>query len=90
MTRSSAGLMLGRSRSTGFTLIELLIALAILGLVAVLSYRALSSLTDSEVKLTAEARHWRDLDTLFARLEADIRGALPRDARTGGSESEWL
>jgi general secretion pathway protein J len=75
----------------GFTLIELLIALAILGLVAVLSYRALSSLTDSEAKLTAEAQHWRSLDALFARLEADIRGALPRDVRTGsGAEPAWV
>lgn len=75
----------------GFTLIELLIALAILGLVAVLSYRALSSLTDSEAKLTAEAQHWRNLDALFARLEADVRGALPRDVRTGsGSEPAWI
>jgi general secretion pathway protein J len=78
-------------RRAGFTLIELLIALAILGLVAVLGYRALASLTDSEAKLTAEAQHWRNLDGLFARLEADMREALPREVRTGsGTEPAWI
>jgi len=79
-----------RDRS-GFTLIELMIALAILALVAVLGYRALSSLTDSEAQLTAEAQHWRSLDALFARLEADMREALPRDVRNGtGKEPAWI
>ena len=78
-------------RPPGFTLIELLIALAILALVAALAYRALSSLTDSEAKLTLEAQHWRSLDGLFARLEADMREALPREVRTGsGTEPAWI
>ena len=78
-------------RRSGFTLIEVMIALAILALVAVLGYRALASLTDSEARLTAEAQHWRDLDALFARLEADMREALPRDVRTGGgTEPAWF
>jgi general secretion pathway protein J len=78
-------------RPPGFTLIELLIALAILALVATLGYRALSSLTDSEAKLTLEAQHWRNLDGLFARLEADLREALPREVRTGsGTEPAWI
>ncbi len=78
-------------RRSGFTLVELMIALAILALVAVLGYRALASLTDSEAQLTAEAQRWRDLDALFARIEADMRDALPRDVRTdGGTEPAWI
>jgi len=78
-------------RRAGFTLIELLIALSILALVATLGYRALAALTDSESKLVAEGTHWRNLDALFARLEADTRAALPRDARTGaGTEPAWI
>ena len=76
---------------SGFTLIELTIALAILALVAVFGYRALASLTDSEAQLAAEAQHWRELDALFARLEADMREALPREVRTGnGAEPAWV
>ena len=75
----------------GFTLIELLIALGILSLVAVLGYRALAALTESEAKLAAEAAHWGALDALFVRLEADARAALPRDVRTGaGAEPAWV
>ena len=78
-------------RRNGFTLIELLIALAILALVATLGYRALSSLADSEAKLAAEGSHWRNLDAFFARLEADARAALPREARTdAGRQPAWM
>jgi general secretion pathway protein J len=79
-----------RSRA-GFTLIELLIALAILALVSTLAYRAVASLTDSEAKLAAEGVYWRNLDGLFARLEADARAAVAREARTGArSEAAWV
>lgn len=79
------------AQRAGFTLIELLIALAILALVSLLGYRALAALSESEARLAAEAQYWRNLDGMFARLEADMRVALPRDARTGaGSEPAWL
>ena len=76
--------------SEGFTLVELLIALAILGVLSVLGYRAVSALTRSETQLAAEAERWRALDQLFVRLEADCRQALPRDVRNGsGTEPAW-
>ena len=75
----------------GFTLIELLIALAIMALLSLLGYRALASLADSEAQLSAEAQRWRTLDALFARLEADVRQAVPRAARVGSrSEPAWV
>jgi general secretion pathway protein J len=74
----------------GFTLLEVLVALSILALLSVLGYRAIASLTDSEVRLTGETRHWRSLDLLFTRLEADLRAALPREARAGnGTQRAW-
>lgn len=80
-----------RVSSRGFTLVEILIALAILSVISTLGYRALASLTDSEVQLTAEAARWRALDGLFARLEADLRQALPREVRVGETrEPGWL
>jgi general secretion pathway protein J len=77
--------------SAGFTLIELLIALAIMALLSLLGYRALASLADSEAQLAAEAQRWRTLDALFARLEADVRQAVPRAARAGArTEPAWI
>jgi general secretion pathway protein J len=67
----------------GFTLIEVLLALGILALLAVLGYRAVASLSDSETRLSAEATRWRTLDQFFARLESDLRQAVPRPARFG-------
>jgi len=75
----------------GFTLVELLVALSILALLSVLGYRAIASLTDSEVRLTAETARWRALDALFVRLEADLRQAQPRGPRAAaGREPAWL
>jgi general secretion pathway protein J len=77
-----------RGDERGFTLIEILIALAILGLISVLGYRAVSSLTGSEAELSGESERWRGLDAMFARLESDMRLAQPRDVRTGSRSSE--
>lgn len=78
-------------RRAGFTLIELLVALAILALLSLLGYRAVSSLTDAELRLTAETAHWRALDALFMRLEADLRQAQPRTVRSGGgADPAWV
>jgi general secretion pathway protein J len=79
-----------RRRSCGFTLIEVLIATAIVALLALLGYRAVAALSDSEDKLSAEATRWRTLDLFFARLEGDLRQAIPRPARSGGTrEAAW-
>jgi hypothetical protein len=54
-------------------------------------HRALAALTDGESRLAAESIHWRNLDALFARIEADARAALPRDVRTGAeARTAWL
>lgn len=75
----------------GFTLLEVLIAIVIVALIAALGYRALAALSDSETKLAAEATRWRTLDLFFARLEGDLRQAMPRPARLSDSrEPAWL
>jgi len=74
-----------------FTLIEVLVAIVILGVVALLAYRATAAMTDSEAHLTQESDRWRSLDMLLARLESDMRQAIPRSARMGTStEPSWL
>jgi general secretion pathway protein J len=75
---------------TGFTLLEVLIAIAIVALISVLGYRAIAALSDSETKLAAEATRWRTLDLFFARLEGDLRQAMPRSARLSEArEAAW-
>jgi general secretion pathway protein J len=89
VARSSRSRCLDRAR--GFTLVELLVALLILALLSVMGYRAVASLTDSEVRLSAEAARWRSLEALFARLEADLRQAQPRAVRRGNDVvPAWL
>ena len=75
----------------GFTLLEVLIAIAIVAVIALLGYRAIAALSDAETRLTAEATRWRTLDLFFARLEGDMRQAVPRSARSGTTrEAPWL
>jgi len=75
----------------GFTLLEVLLAIAIVALIATLGYRALAALSDSETRLTEEATRWRTLDLFFARLEGDLRQAMPRPARLSNAlEPAWL
>ncbi len=75
----------------GFTLLEVLIAIAIVALIATLGYRAVAALSASETKLAAEATRWRTLDLFFARLEGDLRQAMPRPARLSDTlEPAWV
>jgi len=77
-------------RGRGFTLIEVLIAVGIVAVIALLGYRALAALTQSETRLSSEATRWRVLDMFFARLEGDFREAVPRPARLGSTlEPPW-
>jgi general secretion pathway protein J len=74
----------------GFTLIEALVAIAILGLVAVLAWRATAAMTDGEVRLVAESARWQQLDAMLARIESDVRSSVPRPARHGAqTEPAW-
>jgi general secretion pathway protein J len=78
-------------RRRGFTLLEVLIAIAIVAVIAILGYRAVSALSGAETQLAAEATRWRTLDLLFARIEGDMRAAMPRTARSGSTrEAPWL
>lgn len=78
-------------RARGFTLVEALVAVAILAIVALIAWRATAAMTDSEARLTEESARWRQLDALMTRMEADMRAAIPRTVRHGGSrEPAWV
>jgi general secretion pathway protein J len=70
-------------RATGFTLIELLVAIAILALVAVLSWRGLDSILRSRDALAQELLLSRALQVSFNQLETDLRSV----ARDVGSQT---
>ena len=70
----------------GFTLIELLIALLILSLLALMSYRGLGAVLDARQHVSAENEKWRRLTNFFARFEADVRLAAPRPYRIGSDQ----
>lgn len=72
-------------KGRGFTLVEVLIALTILALIGVLAYRAMAALSDGEARLAAETSRWTTLDAFFARVEADLRAAIPRSVRRGAA-----
>lgn len=74
----------------GFTLIELLTALLILALLALMSYRGLSTVLDTRKQITEETEKWRRVNAFFARFESDIALAAPRSVRTvAGIQPAW-
>lgn len=80
-----------RSRSRGLTLVEVLVALAILGLLSLLAYRALDSTLRVRDRASQEAGRWRELSFFFDRLRDDIDQPAPRGPRqaTGARLPAW-
>jgi general secretion pathway protein J len=60
----------------GFTLLEVLVALVLLALFAVTSYRALDSVLTAERHASAEMARWRQLALAFARIDGDLANAI--------------
>lgn len=63
----------------GFTLIELLVAIAILAVIAVLSWRGLDSITRSREAISRSMEDERVLAQLFDQLRTDARQAATDD-----------
>lgn len=71
----------------GFTLMEVLVALVLLTLFTVVTYRALDSVLEAQRRAGAEMERWRELAAAFAWMESDLSNAVTRlDPRepTGG------
>lgn len=65
--------------AAGFTLIEMLVAIALLAVVAVLSYRGLDEILRARESLTSHMTSERALSQLFAQINVDLRNAALDD-----------
>lgn len=61
-----------RSAARGFTLVELLVAISILAIIAVFSWRGLDGIIRSRAALTDEMATTRGLQLAFAQMQSDI------------------
>jgi general secretion pathway protein J len=68
---------MARHRPRGFTLPELLVAVALLAIVSLLSYRGLDGLLRSVSATETEAAHWRRIARACDRMVDEIRLAIP-------------
>ena len=59
-------------RARGFTLLELLVAITVLSLVSLISWRGLESLTATRNRLEPEAEEVRAMLTAFGQMEFDV------------------
>jgi general secretion pathway protein J len=64
----------------GVTLVELMIALAILAILGVLSYRAVSAAADRQLQLAREFQRWRDITRFMHMTESDVFQVAARPA----------
>ncbi len=67
--------------AAGFTLLELLVALAIFGLLAVMSYGGLRTVLDQQAHTEAEADRLAVLQKTYLIMQRDIEQAVPRPVR---------
>ncbi|MDF3837630.1 prepilin-type N-terminal cleavage/methylation domain-containing protein, partial [Cupriavidus basilensis] len=88
MARAQGGKR-GRARPRrGFTLMEMIIAIAILAIIAVVSWRSLDGIIRSQHAVGDSMADTRALDRLFAQLGYDLAEAVP-DAQLGAGAIQF-
>ncbi|MGB5261123.1 MAG: type II secretion system minor pseudopilin GspJ [Gammaproteobacteria bacterium] len=65
----------------GFTLLELLIALAIFGLLSVMSYSGLKTVLDQHARTDAAADRLGEVQKIYLLMQRDIEQIVPRPVR---------
>lgn len=65
----------------GFTLVELLVAIAVLAVLASVSFRGLSSILEAEAHVQSETRRWNNVAVAIAHMSRDLSLAVPRTVR---------
>lgn len=79
-----------RRRAAGLTLIELSVALAVLAVLGMLSYRALNNAADSEARLGADTRRWEALARALGRVESEVSAIVVPTADARKPEAALL
>jgi general secretion pathway protein J len=67
----------------GFSLVELLVAVAVLAVLASVSFRGLNSVLDAETGVAAETRRWNEFAIVTSHLGRDLSLAVARPVRDG-------
>ncbi|WP_308494615.1 type II secretion system protein GspJ [Duganella rivi] len=71
--------------NAGFTLVELLMAITILAMVAVLSWRGLDGILRARARLTTQTEQARNLQLAFAQMQRDCDHLAPTSLLQGQS-----
>lgn len=79
-----------RRCSFGLTLIELMVALAVVSVLGVISYRAIAAASESRLHLSEEYRRWRDITRFVQMFETDLLQIAARPSRSGSDVSLLL
>lgn len=80
-----------RVRAPGFTLIELMVALLILSLLAMMSFRGLGAVLDARDQVGQETAKWKRVAAFFSRFQRDVQLSAPRVVRAaGGAAPAWI
>jgi len=70
-------------RSAGLTLIELMVAMALLGVVGVLTWRATSQMIDTRTRIGAELSRWQAVVHASALIERELMQIAPPELANG-------
>ena len=65
------------SRTHGFTLVELMVAIAVMALLALVSWRGLDSMVRSQETIRARNEQQMVLQTVIAQWNADLEALMP-------------
>ena len=74
-----------RAGERGLTLIELMVALAVFAVLGLLSYRALSQMSDHQGRIASELERWRGIGRSMLRIESDLLQIVSPAARPDSS-----
>jgi general secretion pathway protein J len=75
------------ARQGGFTLAELLVAMAVLAVLASVSFRGLGSILDADRHVQSETRLWTEVAIVVANIGRDLSLAVARPVRDAAGRS---